>query len=44
MIIGLTGGIGCGKSEASKIFIDLGIRVIDADKIAREAVLPGSST
>ena len=44
MIIGLTGGIGCGKSEASKIFIDLGVKVIDADKIAREVVLPGSST
>lgn len=44
IIIGLTGGIGCGKSEASKIFINLGIDVIDADKIARDIVFPGSQT
>lgn len=43
-IIGLTGGIGCGKSEASKIFIELGVNIIDVDKIARNIVCPGSDT
>ncbi len=40
MIIGLTGGIASGKSTVSNILIDLGIVVIDADKIAREVVKP----
>ena len=35
-IIGLTGSIGCGKSSVSNILISKGIKVIDADKIARE--------
>ena len=35
-IVGLTGGIGTGKSTVSKIFKDLGCQVIDADQIARE--------
>jgi dephospho-CoA kinase len=34
-IIGLTGGIGSGKSLASAIFIDLGVTIIDLDKIAK---------
>jgi dephospho-CoA kinase len=38
MIIGLTGGIGSGKSEVSRRFEQLGITVIDADIIAREVV------
>ncbi len=41
LIIGLTGGIGSGKSAACKIFIELGIPVIDADVIARQVVEPG---
>lgn len=41
LIIGLTGGIGSGKSTVAKEFIDLGIEVIDADKVAREVVEPG---
>ena len=41
-IVGLTGGIGSGKSTVSKLFYDLGIQVIDADTIARELVIPGS--
>ncbi len=41
LIIGLTGGIGSGKSAVSKIFIELGIPVIDADIISRQAVKPG---
>jgi dephospho-CoA kinase len=34
--IGLTGGIGCGKSVVAKIFQELGIEVIDADAIVHE--------
>lgn len=41
LIIGLTGGIGSGKSEASKRFAERGILVVDADVVAREAVEPG---
>jgi dephospho-CoA kinase len=40
--VGLTGGIGSGKSEVAKIFAQLGAFVIDADALAREAVAPGS--
>lgn len=40
MIIGLTGGIATGKSTVTKMLIELGIPVIDADKIAREVVEP----
>ena len=35
-VVGLTGGIGCGKSSASQFFSDLGIDVIDTDVIARQ--------
>ena len=38
MIIGLTGGIGSGKSAASSLFKDLGIDSIDADDLARDAL------
>ncbi|MFB4275051.1 MULTISPECIES: dephospho-CoA kinase [unclassified Nonomuraea] len=40
--IGLTGGIGSGKSEVSKRLSARGAMVIDADKIAREVVEPGT--
>ncbi len=40
--VGLTGGIGAGKSEVSRIFTELGALVIDADEMARLAVAPGS--
>lgn len=39
--IGLTGGIGCGKSTVANHFLDLGIPVIDADQIAHNLVTPG---
>jgi len=39
--IGLTGGIGSGKSVACEIFSELGVPVIDADAIAHELVEPG---
>ena len=41
LIIGLTGGIGSGKSEASKRFAERGVLVVDADVVAREVVEPG---
>src|SRR6185312_3545053 len=43
MRVGLTGGIGSGKSEVAKIFAELGAFVIDTDELAREAVAPGSA-
>ncbi|MCK9529620.1 MAG: dephospho-CoA kinase [Gammaproteobacteria bacterium] len=39
--VGLTGGIGSGKSTASGLFAQQGVPVIDADAIAREVVAPG---
>jgi len=41
LIIGLTGGIGSGKSAVSKLFIELGVPVIDTDLISRQVVEPG---
>jgi len=40
LIIGLTGGIGSGKSLISDLFADLGITVSDADVVARKVVEP----
>lgn len=42
-VVGLTGGIGCGKSSASQFFSDLGIDVIDTDIIARQLTQPNGS-
>ena len=41
--VGLTGGIASGKSTVSRMIGELGVPVIDADAIAREAVAPGSA-
>lgn len=41
MIIGLTGGIASGKSTVSALLVNKGARLIDADVIAREVMLPG---
>lgn len=41
LVIGLTGGIASGKSTVSKMLIELGLAVIDADKIAHQVVEPG---
>ncbi|GAB19015.1 dephospho-CoA kinase [Gordonia effusa NBRC 100432] len=41
--VGLTGGIGAGKSTVAKTFTERGAYLIDADKIAREVVEPGSA-
>lgn len=40
-IVGLTGGIGSGKSTVAKLFQSLGVDHVDADDIAREVVEPG---
>lgn len=40
-IIGVTGGIGSGKSAVAHAFGDLGIGWVDADDVAREIVMPG---
>jgi len=42
MIIGLTGGIGSGKSAAANFFQNEGVTVIDADQLAREVIKPNS--
>lgn len=36
MIVGLTGGIASGKSTVSNIFRELGVEIVDADKVAKE--------
>ena len=41
-VVGLTGGIASGKSTVGQFMADQGIPVIDADKVAREIVEPGS--
>lgn len=41
--VGLTGGIGSGKSEVSRRLASLGAVVIDADAVAREVVAPGTA-
>ncbi|MGZ6804571.1 MAG: dephospho-CoA kinase [Nocardioidaceae bacterium] len=40
--VGLTGGIGSGKSTVSRVLASLGAVVVDADAVAREVVEPGS--
>lgn len=42
MNIGLTGGIACGKSTVSQMLVQRGAMLVDADRIAREVVEPGS--
>jgi dephospho-CoA kinase len=39
--VGLTGGIASGKSTVSRIFASFGAKVLDADEVAREVLLPG---
>ncbi|MCL1093912.1 dephospho-CoA kinase [Shewanella kaireitica] len=41
-IVGLTGGIGSGKTTVANLFADLGVVLVDADIVAREVVSPGS--
>jgi dephospho-CoA kinase len=39
--IGLTGGIGCGKTTVAAMMADLGCHVLDADKMAHALIVPG---
>jgi dephospho-CoA kinase len=41
-VIGLTGGIGSGKSTVAKFLVELGAHLIDADKVGHEAFTPGT--
>ena len=41
IVIGLTGGIGSGKSSVSEIFEGLGVKVVDADVASRQPVMKG---
>jgi len=43
IIVGLTGGIGAGKSLVAQYFAELGARVVDADQLARVAIERGST-
>jgi dephospho-CoA kinase len=42
LMVGLTGGIGAGKSEVARRLAELGAIVIDSDRLAREVVEPGT--
>jgi dephospho-CoA kinase len=42
LTVGLTGGIGAGKSEAVRLLAERGAVIVDADRIAREVVEPGT--
>ena len=42
MVVGLTGGIGCGKSAVSRAFSQLGVDVVDTDTLAHELSAPGT--
>jgi dephospho-CoA kinase len=42
MTLGLTGGIGCGKTTAAAIFVRRGFRLLDSDALIREEVLPSA--
>lgn len=41
-VVGLTGGIACGKTTVAAMFGELGIPIIDADDLSREVVEPGT--
>lgn len=42
ILVGLTGGIGAGKSTVSKLLADRGAAIVDADQIARDLQAPGA--
>ena len=44
IIIGITGGLGTGKTTVARIFGSLGVKVLDADRMAHEAVKKGTAS
>ena len=42
LMVGLTGGIGAGKSTVTAVLAEAGAVIVDADRIAREIVEPGT--
>ena len=42
LIVGLTGGLGAGKTTLARMFAELGAKVIDVDKMAHELLAPGT--
>lgn len=43
LVIGLTGGIGCGKSAVAELFAGFGVAIIDTDQIAHQLTAPGQA-
>jgi dephospho-CoA kinase len=43
-VLGLTGGVGMGKSTAARFFSDQGVRVVDTDDLARQLAQPGQAS
>lgn len=41
-VVGITGGVGCGKSEAGRVLAGLGVAVVDADAVAHDLMKPGA--
>lgn len=42
-VVGITGGIGSGKTQVTDLLASLGVTIVDADVVAREVVMPGSA-
>ena len=42
LIVGLTGGMGCGKSTVAALFAEQGFRRLDADQVVRDELLPSA--
>ena len=40
-LVGLTGGVGTGKSTTAAMFRELGVPIVDCDRIAKQIVEPG---
>nr|WP_192954718.1 dephospho-CoA kinase [Gallaecimonas mangrovi] len=41
-VVGLTGGIGSGKTTVANLFAELGVKLVDADVVSRQVVAPGT--